>query len=96
MDDKKTLEVMDAYRGYFQRNKITRKKFSLSTSKHSRNELLGHCHAMLDEMEDFVATGKSGKASRWLGFIQGTLWSLGVYTLEDLKNHNRPPETPAP
>ncbi len=96
MTDREILRVMDTYRGYFQRNKIARKKFSSSVPVHARNELLEHCHAMLDEMEDFVVKGNLEKASRWLGFIQGVLCSLGVYTLDELKNHNRPPEATAP
>jgi hypothetical protein len=27
------------------------------------------------------------KASRWLGFIQGVLWSFGVFTIDDLMRH---------
>jgi hypothetical protein len=37
----------------------------------------------------FVVEGRREKAMRWLGFIQGVLWMLGV-PLEDLKNMNRP------
>lgn len=96
MTDQKILEVMDTYRGYFQRNKIARKKFSPSVPVHSRNELLEHCHAMLDEMETFLIEGRREKVLRWLGFIQGTLCSLGVYSLDELKNHSRPPEVAAP
>ncbi|MDD2696684.1 MAG: hypothetical protein PHE52_00800 [Candidatus Pacebacteria bacterium] len=45
---------------------------------------------MLDKMEGFLKEGRIEKAFRWLGFIQGCLWSTGEYTLEDLMNHNRP------
>jgi hypothetical protein len=31
------------------------------------------------------------KAFRWLGFVQGVLWTNRVYTLDNLKSHNRPP-----
>lgn len=96
MTNEKILEVMDTYRGYFQRNNIARRKFAPESKGHSRNELLEHCHAMLDEMENFLLEGRREKVFRWLGFIQGTLCSLGVYTLDELKNHSRPPETPAP
>ena len=33
-----------------------------------------------------------GTVMRWLGFVQGVLWVQGVYTLENLKSHNRSPE----
>lgn len=31
------------------------------------------------------------KAMRWLCFMQGVLWSLDIYTVEDLKKHNAEP-----
>lgn len=54
--------------------------------------VLEHCAGMLDQMEEFVQQGRMEKAFRWLGFLQGCLWSVGVYTIEEMKNHNRPPE----
>lgn len=30
------------------------------------------------------------KSMRWLGFVQGALWALGLSQIEDLKNMNRP------
>jgi hypothetical protein len=33
------------------------------------------------------------KAMRWLGFVQGTLWAMGVRTIEEMKVENMPPET---
>lgn len=34
-------------------------------------------------------TMSEGKAFRWLGFLQGVLWSRAIFTLEELKSHNR-------
>lgn len=49
----------------------------------------GHLAAMLDEMEKFLNDSRREKFMRWLGFMQGVLWTQGVYTLDELKNHNR-------
>ena len=56
---------------------------------------LCHCHNMLDHLEkmvqDFIKDGNTAKwekALRWLGFIQGVLWSAGVYTITELRSHN--------
>lgn len=48
------------------------------------------CHVkwMLKEMLPFVP-GQWEKANRWLGFVQGVLWCEGVYTIEEMKNHNK-------
>lgn len=45
---------------------------------------------MLDEIDGFCDEGEMGKAFRWLGFVQGALASMGIFTIEELKNHNRP------
>lgn len=29
------------------------------------------------------------KLNRWLGFMQGVLWAHGIYSLDDLRTHNR-------
>ena len=29
------------------------------------------------------------KANRWLGFIQGVLFTKGVYTIDEMREHNR-------
>lgn len=50
---------------------------------------LAHCMGMLDKMEGFLAEGRIDKAYRWLGFMQGVFWSLGIYTLTEMMNHNR-------
>ena len=49
-----------------------------------------HCVLMLDQIEDFARAGRLEKACRWLGFVQGFFWSTGRFTLDELKNHNRP------
>ena len=32
------------------------------------------------------------KACRWLGFIQGILWVRGLYSIDELRRHTKPPE----
>ena len=29
------------------------------------------------------------KLMRWLGFVQAILWGIGIFTLDELKSHNR-------
>lgn len=38
----------------------------------------------------FARDGRLEKAFRWLGFMQGVLWAEGIYSINELKNHNRP------
>ncbi len=94
MDGNKILEVVGVYREYFKSLGVLKRSFSyeyLIMDEISQPwDMLSHCHGMLDKMEVFVKEGKIDKAFRWLGFIQGCLWSTGHFTLEDLKNHSRP------
>lgn len=39
-------------------------------------------------------TARAEKAMRWLGFIQGVLWSAGDFNVDDLKTHSRPDREP--
>lgn len=34
------------------------------------------------------------KAHRWLGFIQGTLWACGHYTIDEMRAHSTEPTDP--
>jgi len=51
---------------------------------------LGHLAWMCGEAICLVTAGRTEKAFRWLGFMQGVMWMQGIYTLDDLKNHSRP------
>jgi hypothetical protein len=41
---------------------------------------------MLNKIQAFDSVNK---AMRWLGFIQGVFWSEDVFSIDQLKNHNR-------
>lgn len=53
---------------------------------------LSHAAWMAEQAIAFVDEGRKEKANRWLGFVQGILWSTGFYTIYDMKNHNMPGE----
>jgi len=90
MNAERILEVIKIYRDYFTAKGIGIMDSSETDKPSSKEEILAHCHGMLDKMEGFINEGRIEKVFRWLGFIQGCLWSEEVYSLEDLKNHNRP------
>ena len=52
-------------------------------------EQLDHVLWMLDLTEHFLDNMKTEKVFRWLGFIQGVLWSEGMYTINEIKEHNQ-------
>lgn len=52
-------------------------------------ERLEHVRWMCHQVHEFVDVGLIDKANRWIGFIQGVLLRVGLFTLEELKDHNR-------
>lgn len=50
---------------------------------------LEHIHWMCLRIIDFVRAKDFAKADRWLGFVQGALWSQGVYSIPTMRTHNR-------
>ena len=55
----------------------------------STGAALAHCHQMLTEMEVFLAEDRMDKLFRWLGFVQGCFWSAGLFTIDQMREHNR-------
>jgi hypothetical protein len=51
-----------------------------------------HVRWMVQEIPKFIEEGRIEKANRWLGFAQGVLWEQDIYTIDEMKEHNR--ETP--
>ena len=50
---------------------------------------LKHVRWMIAEILQLYEERSVEKDQRWLGFIQGVLWSYGVETIDDMKGHNR-------
>lgn len=51
---------------------------------------LQHIQGMGERACKLVDEGRIEKAMRWLGFMQGALWALGVVDLDTLKKMNMP------
>ncbi len=47
-----------------------------------------HLRFMLYQMANYAATKDQDKFMRWLGFVQGAMWSLGMTSIEEMKNIN--------
>jgi hypothetical protein len=94
MTDEKLLEALDIY---FQATDVRPEKladnFYLVPSVFiNRGARLRHIAWMCKEVRAFVTQGRREKAMRWLGFIQGVIWSTGLFSLDQIKNHVRPDE----
>jgi hypothetical protein len=50
---------------------------------------LQHLRWMCSEIIVFINEGRTEKAHRWLGFLQGAFWVKGIFDIEQLKSDNR-------
>lgn len=48
-----------------------------------------HVFWMCDQVPGFLEKGDVDKANRWLGFVQGCLWLMGLRTINDMRDDNR-------
>ncbi len=90
MEDPEILAAISKYREKFVELGIPKTQMSTAQVSPARDELLAHCHWMLDSIPEFLRTARRGKVNRWIGFVQGCLSAYGVYAIDDLKEHNRP------
>lgn len=57
-----------------------------------RQAALHHTVWMCGQVIEFAKAQRMDKANRWIGFIQGVLWSHGVMTIDQMRRHNMPDE----
>ncbi len=50
---------------------------------------LRHCLHMCKQIEQLLEDEEHLKAHRWLGFVQGVLWMAGVFSINDMRKHNK-------
>jgi hypothetical protein len=91
MDKNKIKEVSYMYEKFLKDKGCVSKKYDSETKliQPSEQEALSHILYMIEEIKKFIKENRVEKAFRWLGFIQGLLWSYGIISLETLKEHNR-------
>jgi hypothetical protein len=55
----------------------------------TQRESLEHAKYMCTQIVVLVQNQNLDKAQRWLGFLQAILWTSGIYSIDDMRNHNR-------
>ena len=63
--------------------KIVLENYKLKLQEINRDHMLDHALVMCDFNFDDIE-----KSMRWLGFIQGVLYTRSIYTIDELKEHN--------
>lgn len=99
MEKERVRRVLEYYRYVLVQKGATGKNYPHSDLISTEQAALDHCLNMIDKVLVFIQEDRMDKVFRWLGFLQGVLWMQGVFTLEDVKNHNwkegKIPEIPA-
>jgi hypothetical protein len=88
MTPEKIRQTIEKYKTLF--SKIPSAQHADDSLSVGNYQQLQHCKWMLNKMEEMLKqTDNMAKFNRWLGFIQGVLWSQSVYSINDLKADNR-------
>ncbi|MFA7191787.1 MAG: hypothetical protein WC089_00595 [Candidatus Paceibacterota bacterium] len=95
MTKEKILEVVSKSRAKFQKFGYLPLEFEEkyhSTSVPDKDQDIRHCIWMLDQIEKQINDNdfEIGRINRWLGFVQHCLWAYGFYSLEEMRDQNRP------
>ena len=94
MTGREVQEVIAIYRCYFRDEGIGKVDFPHDVPTEGfadRLTILEYCHGMLDQLERLVTDSwpeKKEEALMCLSFIQGCLWSLGIFCQDELEKHN--------
>lgn len=60
----------------------------------TQTQRCAHMCWMLEHMKKQAEKDELEKAFRWLGFVQGSLYEMGFYTVDELRTHNQQREVP--
>jgi len=89
MTKEKMIEVLSIYENYLKGNNLRRMS---DNDWPNRKDCYAHILYMIPEIKKFIDENELDKANRWLGFIQGSLWTNCDFVLSELKDHNREKE----
>jgi len=89
MTNEKIFTILNKYSKFL--NKKGYKSRAIKQKLYYPNDIdaMGHVLVMIPRIKQFIKEERREKAFRWLGFVQGILWSYGEYTIEELRDHNK-------
>lgn len=93
MTAEKIISIIEMYERALQKNNIPKIRMEPKRTfgSLSHEELLAHAHFLCDGVKEYALDPeKQRKTGSHLTALQMCLSFAGWYTLEDLRNHNRP------
>jgi len=89
MTDEQVLQALDLYEQVLRVRGANPIEVQHDRCPSSNQQALNHALFMIAPMRQFLVDGKREKLMRWLGFLQAIPWYTGIFTLDELKDHNR-------
>lgn len=101
MTDAHLRKVVLQYVAELDQRRVSSQQF-LTNRLSIQHDALGHVRWMLGEMmgmigdtdHHYISTSNREKMHRWLGFVQGVLWTERIFTIDHLRTHVRGQELP--
>lgn len=88
MTHEERVIVVGRLQEWFQKRKALPLETELGSVSLDPTTRVNHLASMLPQIEQFVAQRNSGKADRWIGFVQGALWDMGHFSIDDFRKMN--------
>jgi hypothetical protein len=92
MTNNQILEAVSIYENFLNSLPIEHEPIRYTSDSEPLDcEQLDHILWMIQEIRKMLQSPNPnlGKINRWLGFIQGTFWSLGKFTIKEMRDHNK-------
>jgi len=82
MTPSKILEVLDIYEKQLN-------AYTFGNLMPNQFTKIQHMSAMIPQMRKFLKDQRLEKTHRWLGFMQGAFWVMGIYSIHEMRDHNK-------
>lgn len=90
MTDQQVLQALDIYEQMLKARGAEPIEVPHNRYPASHEEARNHALAKIPQIRQLLTGDNREKLMRWLGFVQGVLWSPpSLFTVNELKDHNR-------
>ena len=97
MTKNQLLEVLNQYKidlDYINIKPVRHsQEFDIPHDPLDKNKVLEHSAWMIFQIQTMLSENSNNmeKIMRWYGFVQGALWSVGIYTIDRMRKDNTAP-----
>lgn len=89
MTKDQVIEAISIYESKLVTLGFEEKRFTTNGVLPTSRQVGSHALWMCRQVQAAIADEKLEKAMRWLGWVQASVWLLGLFSIDNLKDHNR-------